>query len=105
MAVLGYLPKLKRSLGLAFGAHVLHVFSAKVSLFNTLSMTKFQYHTFFPSQDIKQNVLLSSYLAIDDVINFKIYLQTTSKAMTGREKKRQGRKYKNLNISRMKRAF
>ena len=24
--------------------------------------TKFQSHTFFPSQDIKQNVLLSSYL-------------------------------------------
>ena len=24
--------------------------------------TKFQCHTFFPSQDIKQNVLLSSYL-------------------------------------------
>ena len=24
--------------------------------------TEFQYHTFLPSQDIKQNVLLSSYL-------------------------------------------
>ena len=38
------------------------------------------------------------------MINFKIYLQTTSKAMADKEKK--GRwKYKNLNISRTKRAF
>ena len=51
--------------------------------------TKFQYHTFFPSQDIKQNVLLSSYLVIYDVINFKIYLWTTSKAMAEGKKKRQ----------------
>ena len=29
MAVLGYLPKLKRDLGLAFGAHFLHDFSIK----------------------------------------------------------------------------
>ena len=90
MTVLGYLPKLKRSLGLAFGAHFLHVFSAKVSLFNTLSMTKFQYHTFFPSQDIKQNVL-SSYLAIVDVINIKVYSQTTSKVMTDREGRKRGK--------------
>ena len=50
MGILGYLLKLKRDLGLAFG-----------SLFNTLSMDKFQCHIFFPSQDIKQN-LSSSYL-------------------------------------------
>ena len=31
-------------------------------LCNTLSIHKFQCHIFFPSQDIKQNVLLSSYL-------------------------------------------
>ena len=36
MAVLGYLPKLKGGLGLAFGAHVLHDFSI-CFLFNTLS--------------------------------------------------------------------
>ena len=38
------------------------VFSQKCSLFNTVQWPKFQCHTFFPSQDIKQNVLLSSYL-------------------------------------------
>ena len=47
MAVLGYLPKLKRGLGLASDAHFLH---------------NFQHHTFFHSQDIEQNVLLNSYL-------------------------------------------
>ena len=38
MTVLGYLSKLKRSLGLAFVAHFLHGFQEKCSLFNTLSM-------------------------------------------------------------------
>ena len=32
MAVLGYLPKLKRDLGLAFGAQFLHDFSIKIHL-------------------------------------------------------------------------
>ena len=40
MAVLGYLPKLKRGLGLAFGAHFLHDFTIKYSVFNTLSIDK-----------------------------------------------------------------
>ena len=40
MAVLGYLAKLKRDLGLAFGAHFQHDFSIKSSLLNTLSMDK-----------------------------------------------------------------
>ena len=56
--------------------------------------TKVQCHTFFPSKDIKQNE------AVDDVINSKIYLQTASKTMTDREKKRGRQKYKKLNISR-----
>ena len=30
MAVLGYLPKLKRGLGLAFGAHFVHDFPIKM---------------------------------------------------------------------------
>ena len=39
MAVLGYLAKLKRGLGLAaFGAHFMHAFSC--FLFNSLSMDK-----------------------------------------------------------------
>ena len=62
MAVLGYLPKLKMGLGIAFVMYFLHDFSIKSSLFgNTLSM-KLQCHNVFPSQDIKQNVLFSSYL-------------------------------------------
>ena len=48
--------------------------------------TKFQYHTFVPSQDIKQSVLLSSYL-YSYIINFKIYLRSTSKAMAEKERK------------------
>ena len=62
MAVLGYLPNLKGDLRLAFGAPFLHDFSKKYFLLNTLSMDKVQWHTFFPSQNIKENVLLSSYL-------------------------------------------
>ena len=60
MVVLGYLPKLKRGLGLAFSAHFLHEISIKVFLI-LYQRTKFQCHTFFPSQYINQNVLLSSY--------------------------------------------
>ena len=62
MAVLGYLPKLKRGLVLAFGAHFLHNFFKNVPYLILYQWTKFQCHTFFSSQDIKQNVLLSSYL-------------------------------------------
>ena len=46
MAVLGYLLKLKRGLGLAFGTHFLHDFSIKM-LFNTLSMDKVSMSYFF----------------------------------------------------------
>ena len=42
---------------------------------------------------------------VDDDINSKIYLGSTSKAIADREKKRGRWKYKNLNILRMKRAF
>ena len=60
---LGYLAKLKRSQVLAFGAHFLDDFFRKnVPYLILYQWTKFQCHTFFPSQDIKKNVLLSSYL-------------------------------------------
>ena len=63
MAVLDYLTKFERGLGLASGAYFLYDFPIKMFLiYNTLPWTKFQHHTFFTSQDIKQNVLLSSYL-------------------------------------------
>ena len=55
MPVLGYLP---RALELAFGAHFLHDLFMQMPY----QLTKFQCHIFFPSQDIKQNLLLSSYL-------------------------------------------
>ena len=59
MAVLDYLVKLKRSPGLAFGAHFLHDFSIERSLFNSLSMDKVSMSHPISS---KRNVLLSSYL-------------------------------------------
>ena len=40
MPVLGYLGKLKRDLGLVFGAHFLHDFPIEIFLFNNLSMDK-----------------------------------------------------------------
>ena len=63
MSLLGYLAKLKRGLGLTFGAHLLHDFFIK--MFRILILyqwTKFQCQTLFLSQHIEQNVLLSSYL-------------------------------------------
>ena len=46
MAVLGYLPKLKRGLELVFGAHFLHYF--KIPCLILYQLTKFQCHIFFP---------------------------------------------------------
>ena len=63
MAVLGYLPKLKGGLGLAFDAYFLHDFPLKCFFYLILyQRAKFQCHISFPSQGIKQNVLLSSCL-------------------------------------------
>ena len=50
----------KRGLELAFGAHCLHDFSIKMFLIKYfINGLKFKCHTFFPSQDIKENVFLS----------------------------------------------
>ena len=63
MAVLGYLSKLNRGFGLAFGAHFRYVFfPCNAPYLIVYPLTKFPCHIFFTSQDIKQNVLLSSYL-------------------------------------------
>ena len=67
-------------------------------------MAKFQCHTVLPSQDTKQNVLLSIIQTIDDSVNFKNFLRSSSKAMADREQGG-GWKNKTLNISRTKRAF
>ena len=58
MAVLGYLAKFKRGLGPAFGAQFLHKNALYLIIYQC---TKFQSYTLLFSQDIKQNVLLSSY--------------------------------------------
>ena len=61
MAVLGYLLKLKRNLGLAFGAYFQYDFSIKMFLIQySVNGQSFNAIPFFTSQDIKQNVLLSS---------------------------------------------
>ena len=48
------------------------------------------FQTCFLSQDTKQDVLLSSWI-MDDVINFKIYLQSSSKAKAVRKKRKEDR--------------
>ena len=58
MAVLRYLLKLKRSLGLAFGANFLH---KNVPYLILYQLTKIQCHSFFLLKISKQNAL-SSYL-------------------------------------------
>ena len=59
MAVLGYLLKLEMGLGLA----LVHMFCYMIcSLFNTVLVDKVSMPYFFPFQNIKQSVLLSSYL-------------------------------------------
>ena len=63
MIFLGYLSKLKMSLKLVFGAYFLHDFRLKnVSYLTFYLSRKFQFIPFFPSQDIKQNVILGFYL-------------------------------------------
>ena len=57
MVVLGYLPKSKRDLALAYGTYFRHDFPLKM----VYRLTTFQCHNFFYSQDIKENALLSSY--------------------------------------------
>ena len=55
MAALGYLSKLKRGLGLTFGAHFQYDFSIKCSFVNTLSMDKvsMSYHFSFSRYETK----------------------------------------------------
>ena len=61
MALLGYLPKLKRDLDKILVKIFSMIFGKNVSYSIIYHLTKFQCHTFFPSQDIKQNMLLSSF--------------------------------------------
>ena len=63
MSVLVYLTKSKRNLGFSFwrtfSAWIFHINSPYLILYQ---LAKFLCHVFFLSQDIKQIVLLSSYL-------------------------------------------
>ena len=65
LAVLGYIPKLKRALRLAFGAHFIQSFYIKMNVnLNLYILIKFQYQTYFPSEDVKQCEFLNSCLDI-----------------------------------------
>ena len=68
-----------------------YTFSAWFFHKNVLCLILYQWtvsisHLIF-SQDIKQNVLLSLIQTVGDVINFNIFLESTSKAMADREKR------------------
>ena len=83
----GLFSKIKKGSGASFWCIFIEWFFHKsVSCLILYEWTKFQCHTLFLSQDIKQVVLLSSYL-VDGVINFKIFLGSISKAMVDREKR------------------
>ena len=62
LAILGFLPKLKRDLGLAFGAHFLHTFSIKI--FHTSYSINWQSFIFRPEFVLKisNKMFLNSYL-------------------------------------------
>ena len=100
----GLLSKIKKG----SGASIWWTFSARffhknVPYLILYQWTKFQCYILFLSQDTNK-MLLSSYLENDDIMNFKIFLGSISKAMADMEKKNRG-KYENWDISRMKRAF
>ena len=100
----GFFTKIKKGSGISFwctfSAWVFHTNGIYLILYQ---LTKFQRHIFI--QDIKQNMLFSFIYTIDDVINFKIYLQSYSKKMTEEGGIRGSRKYKNVSISRTERTF
>ena len=86
LAVLGYLPKLKGGLGLAFGAHFLHDFSIKMFLFNTLSTEKVSMSFLFSFPRYQTKCVIK--FSFTQFRNYKIYVASISKAMADREKKR-----------------
>ena len=103
MSVLGYLAKLKSGLGLAFGAYFLDDFSIKVFLnwFSINGKISVSHLISFSRYQTKCTYLHSWWRHI----NFEIFLGLTAKAMADTGKKRGRQKYKNVNISRTKRAF
>ena len=101
----GLFSKIKKGSGASISCTLSEGFFCKnVSYLILYQWSKFQCHTFFLSQDIKQNMLLSSYL--DNWWPRKLYyfswINLWSNGWQGKKRKR---KYKNLNTSRTKRAF
>ena len=88
----GLFTKIKKGSGTSFWCTFFAwFFHRNVTYFILYQWTKFQCHTFFPSQDIKPNVL-SSYLDSWDVTNFKIYFGSSSEAMADRQGEKEERK-------------
>ena len=83
MAVLGYLPKLKSGLELAFGADFLAwFFHTNAPYLILYQLTKFQCHIFFFLNVSNKTTYQVLVYTVDDVISFKIYLLSSSKALT-----------------------
>ena len=104
IAVLGYLQKSNRGLGLAISAHFLHDFSIKVFIISySIKSPSFNVITFFFSRYQKKYVmkLLFRELMTSQTLRFIF----DHPLMIDSEKKTGSLKYKNLNISRMTRAF
>ena len=81
IAVLGNLTKLKRVLGLAFGAYFLHDFSVKISLFKSLSINKVS----------KSHFISFSRYQTKCVINLRFFLdQPPKKWLTGEKRGKDG---------------
>ena len=101
----GLFSKIKKGSGTSFWC----TFSAWPFLKNVLHLilyqrTTFQCHNSFLSQHIKHNVLFSSYLDSWWRHKFKVFLESTSKAMADREKRGED-KYTKIWISRERREL
>ena len=93
MAVLGYLPKLKGGLGLAFGTHFLHDFTIKMFLFNILSTGKvsMSYFFSFPRYQTKCVIkFLFRQLMMSQTIRFMLD-QPLKQRLTGRKRGEDGK--------------
>ena len=80
MAFVGYLPRLKRGLGIASGAYFLHDVLIQM---------------FFIQYSINGQSFKVIKFLFKQLMTSQIYLSSTSKAMADREKKRRRQKYKN----------
>ena len=119
MVVLGYLSKLKRSLGIAIDAYFLHDFPMKMfsthlysciilinTLFNTLSMNKvsMSYLFSFSRYQTKYVIKFLFRRLMTSLTLRSIFHHSLKEWPTGRKRAEVGN-IKNSNISRTKRAF